>query len=354
MAASPMASNIRLLLRLPASLRHSILSGRSARFASNGQCSFIKTSSSRIFASTKNSPPPRNGPKSAKKSSGQYPAPSSQPLPARSSPKGPSTPPQPTPVHSRGSAVLSRINTIAPNLERVLLYTAPRHGSFFAMSYIAGSIFVVGGYLATVTFIKDEPGKPKLKWWAKATAALPAFFFAIIGTTFILAPMKMIKSIAIVTQNGGRILRFEVKRKLPFMKPDIMETPVSKVVLDRGISSASTNVKIHNVPLSEAKAFTESYLSKSQDASHNGGVLSRLSSFNKSLVNAWPAFKRDIGRMWLRESMAYVRIEGNGNFKVDLQGCSLLDEGKPLQKLINIDPDQKQSVWSWLQRMSGA
>lgn len=202
-------------------------------------------------------------------------------------------------------------------------------------------------------FLKDEPNKPKTPYWIKVLETLPAFFMVIMGTACILAPMKMIKSVAIISANGSRTLRLEIKRALPFMKPDILETPASKVALDRNVPGFTEDIRINNIRIQEAKSFTEKYFSNSREAFQSGGVLGALSSFNRSLLSAWPATKREIRRMFTRDQMAYVRVEGNGNFKLDLQECSLLDQGRPLERIISTDPGERPSVTTFLRNLMG-
>ncbi|KAK4508028.1 hypothetical protein PRZ48_001764 [Zasmidium cellare] len=354
-AASPMASNIRLLLRLPPTLRQSILPGRCAQFNSNGHCSV--EAPFRTFASTKNLLQPKNAPKSVRKPPVQSPASSSRPTPTRSSPKGPSTPSQPIPVTPRGPAEfqpISKLNTIAPNLPSVLLYTAPRHGSFFATSYFFGVGILAGATYTGGIYLKDEPDKPRLPTSIKIAGLFTVLFLALAGTTFVMAPTKLIQSISIITQSSGRVLRFEVRKPLPFLKPYILDASPSQLAMNGTVVSTSSDASIRNVRLSEAKEFTESYFAKSQEGAPRGGVLAGLSSFNKSLVYAWPAFKRDVRRMWLRDKMTYIRIQDKGHHKLDLQGCHILDEGKPLEKAIEIDSDERPGIGGWIRRIAGS
>lgn len=202
--------------------------------------------------------------------------------------------------------------------------------------------------------LKDKPDGPMLPWWVKGPGMLTALFLALMGTACILAPTKLIKTITIVTKDGGRFLRFEMKKALPFMpftKAQILDTPVSKVAMDRQVPMSSPDTMIENIKLWDAKSFTEGYFADAQSPSRCRGVLASLSSFNRSLPYAWPAMKRDVKRMMFRDQMAYIRIEDHGNFKLDLQRCTLLNEGKPLEKIIDIDVTSRPSIASWFKRM---
>lgn len=344
-ASSPIMafSQARLLLRLPASLRQSILVERSSESTLTSRCSF-KTSFFRTFASSK--APPPIPPKPLRKPSvpGTSPALKSQPATARPIPQGSSAPPTAT-----------KLDGIAPGLERVILYAAPRHdSSFFGLSYFTGAVLILGASETAKIYLKDKPDGPTLPWWVKGPGMLTALFLALMGTTCILAPTKLIKTIAIVTKNGERTLRFEMKKALWFTKPQVLDTRASEVAMNRHVPMSSPDTMIKNIKLWDAKGFTEGHFAHAQRPPQRRGVLSSLSDFNKSLPYAWPALKRDVKRMMWRDQMAYVRIEGHGNFKLDLQGCTLLNHGRPLEKIIDIDVTSRPSVTSWFKRMTSS
>lgn len=325
---------MRILLKLPPCLRQSVFLQRVSQSTSNGRHS-LNSFQSRTFTCTRN----------------LLARPQAPPKPFRKPTKVQEQPPQPAPRKVLPRCLgPSRIGNIAPELDRVLLYKAPSHGTFFVVSYLTGAIFLFGAYNIAYTFTKDHPDMPKSPWYIKTLSSIPAWFMVILGTVCMLAPTKVIKSLAIVTQNGKRILRFEIKRPLPFVKPDIMETPVSKVALNKNVPGFAADLNFTDVRLSEAKMFTENYFSNAEDAPEKGGVTGALSSFNRSLLNTWPAAKREIRRMLMRDQMAYVRVEGNGNFKLDLQGCSLLERGVPIERIIDTDESEHPSIASWIMR----
>ncbi|CAK4031679.1 Hypothetical predicted protein [Lecanosticta acicola] len=243
------------------------------------------------------------------------------------------------------------IDTIAPALDRVLLYVSPNHGAFFFASYMVGIGFMVGSFMYA-RLLKDEPDRPKQHWVTKYAVGATAFFMVIFGTAIVLAPSKMIKSISIITvpSTAGaaptRKLQFEIKRQLPFLKPDLLETDPSNVEFDRSVTSLGSKLNILSVSRSEARAFTDSYFSGTLRTMQQPqrGLLSRL---NGALVNTWPAMKRETRRMCLRDQMAYIRIHPNGNFKIDLQNCTMLDGGRPLTRLTEVD-DVRPSLRSFV------
>lgn len=46
----------------------------------------------------------------------------------------------------------------------VLLYTAPRHGVFYAASYLAGGFFILGAYTYSEMVLKDNPDGTRQPW----------------------------------------------------------------------------------------------------------------------------------------------------------------------------------------------
>ena len=52
--------------------------------------------------------------------------------------------------------------------------------------------------------------------------------------------------------------------------------------------------------------------------------------------------------MFTRDGMAYIRITGHGNWKLDLQGCELLDEGRALLEVMGMDEAMDRSWWRGL------
>ena len=212
---------------------------------------------------------------------------------------------------------------------------------------------MIGAYSYSQMFLKDPPeesGRPKLPWITKGLGAVSVLAIATFGTAFILAPMKLVKSITAVRQEVkevGRLashnvmpwkLRIEVKRALPFAKADVMDLKDPKqVVLDRSVPMVSQNILFTSYNIKDSEWVTQQYAtSGTLDQNENTGMIKR---FNRSLINVWPGVKREVKRMFLRDQMAYVRVEGNGNFKLDLQHSYMLDEGRVLDKLVGTDGD---------------
>jgi hypothetical protein len=194
--------------------------------------------------------------------------------------------------------------------------------------------------------------------------------FAVFATAFFLAPTKLIRSVTltkpVVTQahSGGKRglgVVFEMKHPLPVWKflPFMKKTEggevraeVGSVFIDRKVR-ASENLSFYSVPANLAEAWTAHYFTASHP--QRKSILSLLQGFNSSLINAWPTLRRDVGRMFMREGFAYVRIPDHGNWKMDLNGCEILEEGQVLEKVVKVDAAQvDRSWWTAFRKRVGA
>lgn len=169
--------------------------------------------------------------------------------------------------------------------------------------------------------------------------------------------MGMIKSISIVTTEmnfanatakftrAPRTLRIEIKRKLPFLKPDVLETDVANVALDRRVPVALQDLNFHSIPKAYYESWTADYLRGAAEPTRNG--------VTAAVKGLWPAIRREVRRMFLRDQIAYVQVKGNGTFKLDLQGCRMLEDGKALDRVLADDPDMGRGFLKWIHNLVG-
>lgn len=339
---------LRLLLGLPPSLRCQVVSrGQSSlqwRLASLQHSPEL--THTRAFRTTPASlaKPPR--PRVLKKT---QPPSSKAPPPAK--PRAASQAPIPA-TPSLAPKPKATIESINRDLKEVLLYVSPNHGSFYFGSWFIGISFLIGAYSYAQITLKDQPDRPRNPWYMKASGGSVALFLAVISTTAFVAPTKLIKSISIITSPGvqgalpTRKLRFEIKRSLPFAKPDILEADPRKCAIDRRLNVAFDGIDFSNVPSADAKEWTQLYFAGQWLPEGNAGFFRRL---NRGLLNLWPTMVREVQRILLRNKMTYVRVEGNGNFKLDLQGFFVLDNGRPLLQVMKVD-DTRPSIAGLISR----
>lgn len=333
-----MSSTTRLLLRLPSGLRQHILEPSPLR---------LNVTASRAYAKKSKPLPPPPKPFESHSAPAKVPIIKSKltnPTPSKSD--------KPSPDAIPGDK--QRPNAKQNN---VLLYTAPSHGVFYLSSYLAGGFFILGAYTYSELILKDSPDGTKQPWWKKSIGAISALAAASFGTIFILGPMGMIKSISILTTEVGyasatakftrapRTLRIEVKRKLPFLKPDVLETDVANVTMDRQVPVALQNLDFHSIPKAYSESWTADYMKGAAEPARHGVVA--------AVKGIWPATRREVRRMFLRDQIAYVEVKGNGTFKLDLQGCRLLEEGAALDRVLADDPTMGKGLRKWLHNLIG-
>ena len=246
------------------------------------------------------------------------------------------------------------VNTLLQrsNGEQVLLYRAPSHTSFFIGSYLFGSALVIAAVIQANLTKEDKQGQPKMPWWTKFLTLVPAVFCVILATTCLVAPWKMIQTVSLVAKGGSSevLIRFEVRPPLPLVKfgGGTIEAPLHQVYLDRNVTAQ--DLRYFTIPLEDAKGFTESSLHPSKE---RRSFSSRLGDFNRAVLNSWPALLHNTRRMLMRDGMTYVRIAERGNWKLDLQGCEMLDHGKALERVVVVDPNLDRSLLGKLKALTG-
>ena len=281
-------------------------------------------------------------------------------------------PPPPKPTTSLPKTYVSIPDSILRTFyqsdsTQLLLYKAPTHTSFYFNSYILGSALLTGAIFQGLNYgdppenLKVEGQRPKR--WAQFANGTVAIMFAIFATAFFLAPTKLIKSVSLVktpifdvtnTGKGGKrglVMDFEMKHPLPILQRlpfvtrrggGVVKAEVGSVFMDREVR-ASQNLSYFSVPAHLAQAWTEHYFTAKPPQPRS--ILSVLRGFNSSLVNAWPTLRQDVRRMFMREGFAYVRIPEHGNWKMDLHGCEILEEGQVLEKVVRVDAGQVDRRW---------
>jgi len=274
-------------------------------------------------------------------------------------PPTPRAPPAPAaPFHSTNYA-----NTILRDADAVLLYNSPSHTSFAWASYTAGAAFLVAAlnwaWFAKESANPDSPvGRRELSsWWLRGTVSTLAIMFAAIGTRFMLAPTKLIrrvylmKNTSVVTSSESHMLRIETKPVIPLLPTKYGRTIDAPL---RGVSLTGTvrldEEHFRSVPLAMAQDFTQYYLHGvvPPTAGNRPNIFRRA---NTALLNIWPAARQDIRRMFVRDSIAKLIINGeNGSWKLDLYNAEFLEGGMPMSKLIKKDPDTTMlGLIKWLQ-----
>lgn len=230
----------------------------------------------------------------------------------------------------------------------VALYASPKHGTFYTVAYLCGGLFIVGDVCWASYALKEREGQPKAVW-LQSLLIFEVVAVSIAGTAILLAPTKLIRSISLippkVAGSGSSITRFEIKRNLPFLKPDILEAGALDVSTVRKLPSTTADIKITSVPPSLAGQFTEEVLSGRAWKTEPRTTAQTIRAAALSVTHTWSMLKREVRRMFLKDQLLDITIGKNGSFKLDLQGCAMLDGGRPLNHLIQVKEDSGAFRW---------
>lgn len=196
--------------------------------------------------------------------------------------------------------------------------------------------------------------------WIQSFTMISGLMFTVFATTFFMGPLRLIKSVSLVKNRvvGNRFhdlgVVFEMRhpfpiiQRLPFVKKTgggEVEAEMGKAFMDREIPTSRV-LDYFYVPPKFSQEWTQAYFNPVPEPPRT--VLQRLRDANRGLVGLWPMLRTDVRRMFLREGMVYVRISGYGNWKMDLQGCELLDEGRVLERCVRAEPGEvDRSWWGW-------
>ncbi|KAK4555086.1 hypothetical protein LTR86_007852 [Recurvomyces mirabilis] len=335
------------ILRLPVCLREQAI-----RNASRGHTSNHGYQALRLKSSTTSKPPrQRQGTRAIPSSTSRPPVSSRPPKPTAVPSSKPTLsvanpPPKlPKPAIKPGS---NYAETLLHTTDEILLYRAPAHRSYYITSYILGGALFAGAY-NWATLVTSLPGADENKSWTRHMVSVANTLSTVLVTIFssvlIMAPWRLVRSISLLAKKGADgvkrpILQFSMRRSLPFMKPKVIQILPSQTFLDRKVSAMDINFS--SVALREASAFIAT-------ADQDAPIVDRKSN---PVARGWNTFKRDIRRMCYREGIAYLRLKDQGNWKLDLQNCALLEEGKPLDRLTGFDEVSRgREFIAWVARL---
>lgn len=277
-------------------------------------------------------------------------------IPAK--PKAPSTaaappppprtdsPPKPVQTLSRSSSTPQSYATgLLGDAQSLLLYKAPKNVALFVSCFVTGGcLFLWVGTVANGAFLDYT-----VPWYAKAVVLVGCLVSSAIATAVATTPHHLVKSIAIV-RNAEKevVLRVKGTRFFPTRKPAVYDLAPGELKIDSNVTMSLENGRQwFGVPLQNAKVWTEGGLQR-PDAIQ-GNAFQRL---NQRLVNVTPAMFSQVRKMFNREGMAYVQIK-NSNWKMDLSGCEILENGSVLMKLVRETPIRTDLVGMAIQRLAG-
>lgn len=272
----------------------------------------------------------------------------SKPFKKPSTPRAAPPAPPPSPPSASGARPRTFEEQYAKRLldytkgKGTLVYEAPSHHTFFALSYLTGAMLnFYAGLQANMVF------KSTVSIWFTAPTLLACIFVSGAGALVALAPSKLVKTITVVPRETisstgvvkvEPVLEIQAKAMIPFFKQKPFEAALHDVTLDRRV--VATQIGAVDVPLADAAVWS-SHQSRYQPLTFG----QKVTAWNRSLVNTVPAFVRDTRRMARREGMAYMDVTGRGTWKVDLQGAKVLDNGNAFAKLVQEEIPVHETIW---------
>lgn len=230
--------------------------------------------------------------------------------------------PQLSPSASAG--IRSYASGFLGEAESLLLYKAPSNTALFTTSVVAGSgIFLWVKYVANGVFMEFTA-----PWYAKLVVLAGCLASAGMGAALLLTPHRLIKTISLVrTAEHTTMLRVHGTRFLPFMKPTVMDVAPGQLMIE-SVAHLHPGRGWYTIPMKNSSDWTQGKLTR-PDAIH-GNAFQRL---KQRMLNISPTTFSLVRKMFNRDGMMYVRI-GTNNWKMDLEGCEILESGQVLARLV--------------------
>ena len=230
------------------------------------------------------------------------------------------------------------------NQDQVLLYKAPRHNGFMLASYLAGFCIVTYAGSNGAMFLQT-PTTGNINY-VKYLLTLAAAAAGMMGCALATAPLRLLRSVRIVRVGSDTAaLQFTGKRPFPLIPDKTWSMKLGNVWSDQNIPKSLRTG--HSVRFENADLWTNGQLTN--PASEHFKSLGLFQKFVHISAGVMPSLKRNVRRMFNREGMVYLRI-GSQNWKLDLQGCEILESGEPLNNLIEYDPAVKGTIYSMIRR----
>ncbi|OQO12817.1 hypothetical protein B0A48_02281 [Cryoendolithus antarcticus] len=170
---------------------------------------------------------------------------------------------------------------------------------------------------------------------SSASTITTAFFgtacmgISAMATAIIITPFRLVQRIDLIRgEKGEPLLELRARRMVPFIGDWVLgEKCVTASPEDITISKplTATRVSWTSWPMSEARAWTFG----------NDGVRSTID---------FAGVQRAVAKMFMREGMVHLRV-GTANWKVDLVRAFLLEDGRPLMKVVTVDQGARNSLW---------
>lgn len=185
------------------------------------------------------------------------------------------------------------------------------------------------------------------------------------ATTGTVSPAAATARLASGRGGNEPVLELTIKHPLYFLHSPNRRTsgektlllPLTAAHLTTRITAQSTNLKWHSIPLGSADTFTRLALSSAPATlGLDAGQPTTGQPQPSIIARAARGFWLDVRRICYREGLGYVSFEGK-RWKIDLQGCAILESGKPLRVFMMEGRKEEDEVGglvgSWMRRWVG-
>ncbi|KAK6432467.1 hypothetical protein LTR95_011366, partial [Oleoguttula sp. CCFEE 5521] len=242
------------------------------------------------------------------------PVPPPTPAPTSFSPSQPSSQP-----------LIDQANILLGHQERLCLYKAPVQTGLILSSYFfGGTLFLYARNVLNFILVSSSASSIVTTIFGAACMAISAMATVILATPFRLVQrMDLIRG-----PNGEPLLEYKARRMVPFIGDWVLGEKTftaspKDVTINKSLGAIS--VTWTSWPMSEARAWT----------CGNNGVRLKID---------FGGVQRAVAKMFTREGMLHLSV-GNANWKIDLVKGFLLEDGRPLMKIITVDKGGKSSLY---------
>ena len=256
----------------------------------------------------------------------------SKPIPNQNAPA-----PKTSPIIKKATSISAPY--VSPQIKLIskptVLYKAPSHTLLFASSYLGGAFcFAYAGFFCWDTFYHPNPGISPYVTYAYGGVLL---FMVGMGFFILSAPIHLIKSITTVPTS--RLVMLEVKFQQSWPLPELF-FPGKTMLLRPGQISLRQRISDRHgeghLSVAERK-LRERQLEEKLKAEVEYEKTHLLSRPFRMTSRAFFAFFINIARLFSRNGFVDVEIDG-WRYRLDVMGGLALDEGRALEKLVNVKP----------------
>lgn len=238
---------------------------------------------------------------------------------------------------SRNKHALAAANDLLGSRNEIMLYAAPSHGSALVSSASAGIMFLKQSGSVAAGMLTGS-----FSWWLKAPTLFGSVVCMTIGWVMVSTSARQINKLRLVRdpKTNEPKLQFQTKWRFLFWQPRYVTVAIGDVHADRAINDPSPAT--YNVEMDKLDEWTK-FERDLETRTWREAVKSFNSKLWAGLTDPLQTLKRDTGRMFYRQGMAFLVIDGQ-EYKLDLFHAYLLEHGAPFRDFIPIVKEGRQSM----------